>query len=265
VGQGSSANFTNSTAIGAGATTTRDNQFILGTSSNTYTAPGITSGASLSQQQGSLQNGSIQIVTTDQSGNLATDGGAVFQNFANIDDKFVETDDRLNSLDNGLNQTNNRVDQLGNDLNQTNTNVQNLGNGLNQTNNRVDQLGNDLNQTNANVRDLGNGLNQTNQRVDRLDTGLNQANERIDNLNGRVDNLDNRITDTQEGIAMALAMSGVTPLEDYERVGINMNWGTFGGQNAFAMSAIVRLTPLKLLTAETVEAETSGDGEENKA
>jgi len=215
VGQGSSASFTNSTAIGAGATTTRDNQFVLGTSANTYTAPGITSATSLFQQQGNLEDGTIQIVTSDQSGNLATDGGAVFQNFARIDDQFNQTDQRLNNLDGGLNQTNNRVDQLGA--------------GLDQTNNRVDQLG----------------------------SGLNQANERIDNLSGRVDNLDDRITDNQEGIAMAMAISGVAPLDDYERVGINMNWGTFGGQNAFGMSAIVRLTPIKELTGKTVDPEDS--------
>ncbi len=67
VGVNSMAGFTNSTAIGYGATTTRNNQMTLGTATNTYTAPGITSAASLAAQAGPTQ-----IVTSDGAGNLAT-------------------------------------------------------------------------------------------------------------------------------------------------------------------------------------------------
>ena len=73
VGQGANAGYANSTAIGAGATTTRENQMTFGTGLNTYTAPGITSAASKAAQSGPLE-----VVTSDASGNLATDGGAIF-------------------------------------------------------------------------------------------------------------------------------------------------------------------------------------------
>ena len=56
----------NSTAIGYGATTTRDNQMAFGTASNTYTTPGITSAASKA-----AQTGPTQVVTSDAGGNLA--------------------------------------------------------------------------------------------------------------------------------------------------------------------------------------------------
>jgi hypothetical protein len=46
---------------------------MIGTASNTYTAPGITSVASRSAQSGPLS-----VVTTDASGNLASDGGQIF-------------------------------------------------------------------------------------------------------------------------------------------------------------------------------------------
>jgi hypothetical protein len=46
---------------------TRDNQFLMGTENHTYTAPGITSQASKNQQTGPLE-----VVTTDQEGNLAS-------------------------------------------------------------------------------------------------------------------------------------------------------------------------------------------------
>jgi autotransporter adhesin len=71
VGFNSSATASNSAAFGAGAKATQANQMVFGTASNTYTAPGITSGASAAAQSGPLQ-----IVTSDANGNLATDGGA---------------------------------------------------------------------------------------------------------------------------------------------------------------------------------------------
>ena len=67
LGEGTDAGFTNSTAIGYNATTTRDNQMVLGTASNTYTAPGIESAASRT-----AQSGPTQLVTSDAGGNLAT-------------------------------------------------------------------------------------------------------------------------------------------------------------------------------------------------
>jgi autotransporter adhesin len=67
IGTNAHATFDNSTAIGTGATATRANQQVFGTASNTYTAPGITSGASKA-----AQSGPTQIVTTDANGNLAT-------------------------------------------------------------------------------------------------------------------------------------------------------------------------------------------------
>ena len=63
-----------STAIGAGAVATMDNQFVMGTSQETYQAPGITN--SLSTQR---QSGPLQVVTSDMGGNLATDGGQIFR------------------------------------------------------------------------------------------------------------------------------------------------------------------------------------------
>ena len=56
-----------STAIGTGANTTRNDQIMLGVATTTYTAPGITSAASLAAQTGTLE-----FVTSDTSGNLAT-------------------------------------------------------------------------------------------------------------------------------------------------------------------------------------------------
>jgi hypothetical protein len=66
IGGWASATHENAVAFGSHATTTRPNQMMLGTSSNSYTAPGITSVESRSYQQGPTQ-----LITTDSQGNLA--------------------------------------------------------------------------------------------------------------------------------------------------------------------------------------------------
>ena len=64
-----------SSAIGADATVSQDHEMVFGTRNDTYTTPGITSGLSKSRQT----DGPIEVVTSDQSGHLATDGGSIFK------------------------------------------------------------------------------------------------------------------------------------------------------------------------------------------
>ena len=64
---------TNSTAVGAGATTSRANQVMLGTLNESYTLPGLPGDPSRS-----FQSGPLELVTTDADGNLASGGGRIF-------------------------------------------------------------------------------------------------------------------------------------------------------------------------------------------
>jgi trimeric autotransporter adhesin len=66
IGANARANFDNSGAFGAGATTTRANQQMFGTASNTYTMAGITSGASRT-----AQGAPTHLVTSNTGGDLA--------------------------------------------------------------------------------------------------------------------------------------------------------------------------------------------------
>src|SRR5207245_5429474 len=70
-GAGAQAAFVNSAAFGSGAIVTRANQQVFGTATNTYTMPGIASGASQS-----TQSGPTQFVTTDAAGNLGVASSA---------------------------------------------------------------------------------------------------------------------------------------------------------------------------------------------
>lgn len=94
VGQGATATGMNATAIGAGATVenqshstavganakaTANNQIVLGTQSDTITAPGMNSPTSRVRQQGLLG-----VVTSDAYGNLASDNGALYEELATV-------------------------------------------------------------------------------------------------------------------------------------------------------------------------------------
>jgi hypothetical protein len=85
VGAYATAAFDHSTAVGAGATTTTNNQMVLGTGSDTITAPGISSSLSRSRQSGPLE-----VVTSDAGGNLATDGGLIFNQLGRLDRRSNE-------------------------------------------------------------------------------------------------------------------------------------------------------------------------------
>ena len=85
IGQASEATFVNSTAIGQGVTTSRANQVAIGGASNTYTLAGVGSDASRA-----AQSGPRQVLTTDAAGNIAGDGGALFDSFNNLEEQVDE-------------------------------------------------------------------------------------------------------------------------------------------------------------------------------
>jgi hypothetical protein len=81
IGAGATVNAgaVNSSAIGTGAVASLSNQMVLGTSSQTYTAPGMNSDLSRARQSGLLG-----VVTSDAAGNLASDNGALYKQIAGI-------------------------------------------------------------------------------------------------------------------------------------------------------------------------------------
>lgn len=79
IGNDARATLANSAAFGNGARVTRTNQQVFGTATNTYTMPGITSEASRNAQAGLLE-----VTTTDAAGNLATDGGDIFNAISTV-------------------------------------------------------------------------------------------------------------------------------------------------------------------------------------
>jgi hypothetical protein len=98
VGRNSSAGFTNSAAFGAGAASSRDNQMMFGTSGNTYTMAGITSDASTNAQT----VGDIELVTTDQAGNLASISAEDILDTLDFDGVFDEIHRDIKDVEEGV-------------------------------------------------------------------------------------------------------------------------------------------------------------------
>ncbi len=74
IGTGARAAAEGAAAFGQGAVALQSRQQVFGTAANTYTTPGITSALSRARQAGGLE-----VATSDAFGNLATDGGEIFE------------------------------------------------------------------------------------------------------------------------------------------------------------------------------------------
>jgi hypothetical protein len=72
---------------------------VLGTEDDTITAPGITSQLSKDRQHGPLE-----VVTSDANGNLATDGGEIY-------DRLDDAEHRLNDAERRLLRDDGRIDE----------------------------------------------------------------------------------------------------------------------------------------------------------
>ena len=107
LGAGATVTADHSTALGAGAQATTDHQFVMGTAADTYKAPGIVSQLSKDRQT----QGKLEIVTSDQGGNLATDGGFVFDKINEFDDHFKVVDNHLEVIDKRLDHDGKRIDE----------------------------------------------------------------------------------------------------------------------------------------------------------
>ena len=66
-------------------------------------------------------------------------------------------------------------------------------------------------------------------------------NGQIAGLNSRLNDLDGQSSKALNGVAMAFAMSGTPWVMPAERFAMTLNWGTFDGTNALALSGAMRL------------------------
>lgn len=78
----------------------------------------------------------------------------------------------------------------------------------------------------------GGGISVMQQQSRALDTMARQMTSRMDAMDGRIDT-------ANEGVAMALAMKSPAVADD-KTFALSGGWGTFEGENAFAMSGAVR-------------------------
>jgi len=80
---------------------------------------------------------------------------------------------------------------------------------------------------------------------------VSQLNNATSGLQAQVSGFQSQIKNTKSGVATAMAMSSGAYLPETKRLALGVNFGTFGGENAIAMTSIVRLTDDLVLTAGT--------------
>ena len=97
VGASSSVQHDHSTALGAGSASTDDHQVTLGTDEDTLRAPGVTS-----QKSKDRQSGALQVLTTDEDGNVASDGGQIFETLDNHEGRIKGNSDKNDEQDSAL-------------------------------------------------------------------------------------------------------------------------------------------------------------------
>ena len=73
-------------------------------------------------------------------------------------------------------------------------------------------------------------------------------NSRLSTMNGQISDLYTRNNRANAGVAMAFAMAGVPTLLPTERFAATLNYGTFLGENGFAINAATRLADNVQLT-----------------
>jgi autotransporter adhesin len=71
-------------------------------------------------------------------------------------------------------------------------------------------------------------------------SGLNYQ-PQIDNLQSQINDTNKRVDNANAGVAMAMAMGG-GGLPETKKYAVGVNYGTFAGQNAFALSSALRLS-----------------------
>lgn len=79
-------------------------------------------------------------------------------------------------------------------------------------------------------------------RLADVEASLSTLSGDISALALRVDGLDDRADVNTDGVAVALAMAGVTGLQSNERFALSANWGHYDSANAFAFSGAARFS-----------------------
>jgi hypothetical protein len=202
IGAGSVAAQTNSTAIGVGVASTRANQVIIGTAQQTITMPGVPNPASRA-----VQSGVVGILTTDENGNIATDNGTFEQRLSQVE---AATANPTSTAAVAANTQAAAINATG-----IATNAQAISS----------------NTTAIGVNTAAIATNTA--RLDQHDTA-------IAGLRDDVNSAFDRIDQNTQGIAIAIAMTGIMIPAD-KTFAIGANIATYDSKEAVSAQAALRL------------------------
>jgi hypothetical protein len=232
-----SANHQHAVAIGYGATTARDNQVMLGTADYTYTLAGIASASSSAAQNGS----SRYMVTTDENGNLAVAAVPAGSSVAVVDDLSTGGTSAALSAEQGkvldgrvaaAQGTADAAQLSAWSATVTANSAMTTASGALQTSGGV---------MTGNLSMGGNRVTDVGAPVEANDAA-NKAyvDGKVDALSNRVANVEQQTRINTEGVAIAIALGGVS-LPANKNVAVGANLGFFQDAQAFAAQGVFRV------------------------
>jgi len=160
------------------------------------------------------------MVTTDADGNLASDGGAL-QTQANTNSTNIAG----NTAAIGTNTTNiaSNTTNIATNTTRIGTNTTNIASNTTSIAKNSQAIGVNSSNIASNTSRIG--------ALENTAFGMQEG----------IDRNASNIRQNSEGVAMAMAMDA-PDLQATEKMAVEMNWGTFAGENGFAFSGAVRVS-----------------------
>lgn len=135
-------------------------------------------------------------------------------------------------------------------------NVEENSNYLNTNRSNIDQNRKDIaiNSTaiqtqSTQIADNQNAIVNNSAQIARNIQDIDMLQQSMVGLDTRVTGLENQVGENRTGIAIAMAMSGGVGLQPGETFRMNANWGTWDGDNAFAVSGTYRASRRFMINA----------------
>ena len=158
-GAGAKSLFVDSYAFGANTQTTRNSQFMFGTRLSNYSMPGL-----VNPRSRQLQEGPLQLVTIDENGTLAGDGGVTISNLQLS----------IAAQEEGMNDLSQQVTDLGSEVSTNKTAISRHESLINQNSAAINRNGNSIDENAAAINRNETSTTENAAAINRNESSINE-------------------------------------------------------------------------------------------
>jgi len=243
VGASSSVQHDHSTALGAGSESTDDHQVTLGTGEDTLRAPGVTS-----QKSKDRQSGALQVLTTDEDGHVASDGGQIFETLDDHEGRIKGNSDKNDEQDSALIDHEGRIKGNSDKNDEQDKTLSEHGTRITTVERRADDADDRLNHFNGSsnsVEAWGTGVDGA---LTSLQDWRQSASSDISALQtitvthtAQIRQLQNEMKDLRGGVALAMALT-VPHVDPGNRLALTISGAGYDDTGAISAAAALRIS-----------------------